>query len=165
MIKKLRQKAGHMLLSVLIVLSFGYGYYGLRTYVLPLSQDNVRQARVSLVADQTEVLITGAARAYEEGKDQEVVKSLELALEKLVDRTGRYKATDRWKLARIYFLLGKSYHRMEKFDKAIRNYEDALRMDANHLPAKYNLEMIQMSGGGNGGSGNQTDPGSTQPRI
>jgi tetratricopeptide (TPR) repeat protein len=157
---------GKLLVSLLIACSFGIGYYGLHTYAVPMSKDNVRQARVSAVADQTEVLLNGAAKSYEEGRIEEAAKVLELNLELLVDKTGRYKASNRWKLERVYFLLGKCYHRMEVFDKARHNYEDTLRLNPAHLPAKYNLEMIEAQGGG-GEGGNSPDPGKgqIQPKI
>lgn len=144
-------KAARVALSLAIVSAFGYGFYGLVTYALPLSHDDLPQAQTSLVADQTEILIAGAAKAYEEGRYEESTKVLELALEELVSKSGRYQAANRWKLERVYFLLGKSYHRMKKFDKAVQNYEDTLRMNPDHMPAKYNLEMIQAEGGGDGG--------------
>ena len=90
---------------------------------------------------------------------------LELELEKLIDKGGHYSRTDRWKLERVYFLLGKAYQIQEKYDKAIQNYEDTLRMNPNHLPAKYNLEMIQMKGGQGGEGGKKPQNGKIQPRI
>jgi len=157
---------GKLLVSLLIAGSFGIGYYGLHTYALPMSHDNLRQARISAVADQTEVLLNGAAKAYEEGRVDEAAKVLELNLELLVDKTGRYEASNSWKLERIYFLLGKCYHRMEVFDKARSNYEDTLRLNPAHLAAKYNLEMLNAQGGG-GEGGNSPDPakGQIQPKI
>jgi len=155
---------GRLLLSLAIALAFGYGFYGLFTYAAPMSQDNFRQARTSYLADQTEILLNGGARAYEEGNLDETTRVLELELETLIDKSGRYSATDKWKLERVYFLLGKAYHRQEKFDKAVQNYEDTLRMNPNHLPAKYNLEMIQMQGGG-GEGGNQPQKGKIQHKI
>lgn len=156
---------GKLLVSLLIAGSFAVGYYGLQAYVVPMSQDNLRQARISAVADQTEVLLNGAAKAYEEGRVDEAAKVLELNLELLVDKTGRYQASNRWKLERIYFLLGKCYHRLEAFDKARRNYEDTLRLNPAHLPAKYNLEMIDAQGGGEGGNSPDPAKGQIQPKI
>ncbi len=156
---------GRLLLSLAIALAFGYGFYGLFTYALPMSQDNLRQARTSYVADQTEILLNGAAKAYDEKRLDEVTKVLELELEKLIDKGGHYSRTDRWKLERVYFLLGKAYQIQEKYDKAIQNYEDTLRMNPNHLPAKYNLEMIQMKGGQGGEGGKKPQNGKIQPRI
>jgi tetratricopeptide (TPR) repeat protein len=153
---------GRLVLSLAIALAFGYGFYGLFTYALPLSQENFREARTSLVADQTEILLNGAAKAYEDGELNEAARVLELQLEKLIDKSGRYNRLDRWKLERTYFLLGKIYHKQEKFDKAIQNYEDTLRMNPDHLPAKYNLEMIQAQGGQGGG---QPDKGKVQHKI
>lgn len=155
---------GRLALSLAIALAFGYGFYGLFTYALPLAKDNFRDARTSLVADQTEILLNGAAKAYDEGNLDAAARVLELQLEKLIDKSGRYNRIDRWKLERTYFLLGKIYHKQEKFDKAIQNYEDTLRMNPEHLPAKYNLEMIQMQGGG-GEGGAQPDKGKIQHKI
>ena len=159
MLNNIKAKLGRtarIAFSLAIVSAFGYGFYGLVTYAVPLSQDNFRQAQTSYVADPTEVLINGGAKAYEEGDLEEATKVLELALEKLVSKSGRYQAADRWKLERVHFLLGKSYHRLKKLDKAVQNYEDTLRMNPNHMPAKYNLEMIQAEGGGSGGQGGQS---------
>lgn len=164
MVRKTRT-AGKLLLCLTIALAFGYGFYGLITYAAPLSKDNFRQAMTSAVADETEVLLAGAALAYEKGRYPEAVKVLELSIEKLVDRTGRYRAVDKWKLERVYFLLGKTYHRLEKMDKAVQNYEDTLRLNPNHLPAKYNLEQVQASGGQGGGGGAQPDKGEPKTKI
>lgn len=156
MLNDLKAKLGRgarIALSLALVSAFGYGFYGLVTYAVPLSHDDFRQAQTSYVADQTEILINGAAKAYEEGRYEESTKVLELALEQLVSKSGRYQADNRWKLERVYFLLGKSYHRMKQFDKAVQNYEDTLRMNPDHMPAKYNLEMIQSEAGGGGGDG------------
>lgn len=162
--QNIAKNAGRLIVSLAVALAFGYGFYGLVTYAIPLSQDNVKQAMTSYVADDTEVLIQGAAKAYDEGKLPEATKVLELALEKLIDKSGRYNAANAGKLERVYFLLGKCYHLQEKFDKAIQNYEDTLRMNPQHLPAKYNLEMIQMKGGG-GEGGKKPDKGKIQPKI
>lgn len=162
----MREKAktlGRLLLSLAIASAFGYGFYGLVTYALPLANDNLREARTSIVADETEILLNGAAKAYDEDRLDEATRVLELELEKLIDKSGRYSMTDRWKLERVYFLLGKSYHKLEKYDKAIQNYEDTLRMNPDHREAKYNLEMILMQGGGEGGP--QPDPGKIKHKI
>jgi tetratricopeptide (TPR) repeat protein len=155
---------GRLLLSLAIALAFGYGFYGLFTYALPLAKDNFREARTSIVADQTEILLNGAAKAYDEGNLDETVRVLELELEILIDKSGRYNLANRWKLERVYFLLGKAYQKQEKFDKAVQNYEDTLRMNPNHLPAKYNLEMIQ-SGGNGGEGGKKPQQGKPQHKI
>lgn len=156
-----------LLVSLGVALTFAYGYYGLRTYVLPLSNDDLVQARQSLVADESEILINGAARAYEQKHFEESVKVLELALERLLDKSGRYRALDTYKLERAYFLLAKTYQKLEKDDKAISNYEDTLRLNPWHVPAKYNLEMLQQKkkqkGGGEGQS--KPDPATPEPKI
>ena len=149
-------------ISLSVVLAFAYGYYGLRTYALPLSQDNFVQARTSLVADDTEILINGAAKAYDEKRYEESIKVLELALEKLLDKSGRYRASNTYKLERTYFLLAKTYQVLEKDDKAIQNYEDTLRLNPTHRPAKYNLEMLQQKKK-SGGEGGKKSPKSAQP--
>ncbi len=161
----LAKQAGRLCLALLVAFSFGYGYYGLYTYALPLSKDNFRQAMTSKVADESEVLIQGAAKAYDEERYSEVSKVLELALEKLIDKGGRYKAADADKLVRVFFLLGKTFHKQEEFGKAIMNYEETLRLNPQHLPAKYNLEMIQMKGGGGKGGTQKPDKGKIQPQI
>jgi tetratricopeptide (TPR) repeat protein len=153
---------GRLILSLVVALAFGYGYYGFKTYVEPLSQNNFRQAMTSVVADETEVLLNGAAHDYEQGKTKESIKVLELALEKLIDKSGRYQ---HWKLERIYFLLGKSYQREKKFDKAAENYIETLRLNPNHLQAKYNLEMIQPPPSGGGGGGDEPKAGRIPPKI
>jgi len=63
---------------------------------------------MSQVADPTEVLINGAQAAYDEKNYPEAVAVLELALERMVDKSGHYNLADRWKLERTYFLLGKA---------------------------------------------------------
>lgn len=162
----MREKAktlGRLLFSLAIASAFGYGFYGLITYAAPLANDNLREARTSIVADETEILLNGAAKAYDEGRLDEATRVLELELEKLIDKSGRYSMTDRWKLERAYFLLGKSYHKLEKYDKAIQNYEDTLRMNPDHREAKYNLEMILMQGGEGGGA--KPDQGKIKHKI
>ena len=171
---KIAKSLGRLALSLAIAAAFGYGFYGLCTYVLPLSQDNFGNARSSLVADPTEVFLNGAAKAYDQsllpdGKVDkarlaEATKVLELELDLLISKSGRYNLMDRSKLTRVYFLLGKCYQRQEKADKAIESYENTLRLDPTHLPAKYNLEMLQ-SGGEGGEGGKQPSKGNPPRKI
>lgn len=163
--QKLIARLGKLALSLAIAFAFGYGFYGLFTYALPLSKNDFRQAMSSVVADETEVLINGAAQEYEQGNYEDATKALELALDKMVTKSGQHKLQDRWKLERVYFLLGKSYHRQKQFDKAAENYKETLRLNPNHLFAKYNLEMLEPppSSGGNGGT--PPAPGKIQPKI
>lgn len=171
---KFAKVLGKLALSLAIAGAFGYGFYGLCTYVLPLSQDNFGNARSSAVADQAEVFLNGAAKAYDDsllpnGKVDkarlaEATKVLEMEVDLLISKSGRYNLTDRSKLTRVYFLLGKCYQRQEKADKAIESYENTLRLDPTHLPAKYNLEMLQ-SGGDGGEGGKQPDKGQPPHKI
>ncbi len=94
----------------------------------------------------------------------EATKVLEIELDHLVAKNGRYNLTDKSKLARTYFLLGKCYQRQKQLDKAVESYEDTLRLDPENLPAKYNLEMIIMSGGG-GDGGKQPKQGEPPRKI
>ncbi len=57
---------GRLTLSLVIACAFGYGFYGLITYVAPMSKDKFGVARTSLVKDETEVFLNGAARDYDE---------------------------------------------------------------------------------------------------
>ena len=159
--RKLLTWLGRLSVSLVIACAFGYGFYGLFTYVVPFYKGDLVTAMDSRVADQSEILINGACDAYDKGKFDEAAMILELALEKLVDKSGRFDLTNRAKLESVFFMLGKCYHLQEKFDKAIANYEDTLRLNPNHLPAKYNLEMIQMDGGKGGGGGKSK----LQPKI
>ncbi len=170
---KIAKVLGRLIVSLTIACAFGYGFYGLVTYVQPMAKQDYVQARLSVVADQTEILLNGAARSYDEsilpnGKTDkkrmgETIKVLELALDTIISKTGRYNLTDKSKLTRVYFLLGKSYQRIEKADKAVEAYQDTLRLDPNHLPAKYNLEMIVLKGGG--GDGAEPKQAKTPPKI
>lgn len=165
MFTKARKAAGGVILSLVIACAFGSGFYGLFSYALPLSHNDLKQAQRSFVADQAEVLINGAALAYEQGRTGEAVKALELALEGLVDKTGKYKAGNAWKIERVYFLLAKCYDRLKQVDKAIQNYENTLRLNPDHLTAKYDLERLLESGGGAGSGQSQPQSGKTQPKI
>lgn len=163
-ITKLKTVA-RLAVSLAVALVFAYGYYGLVTYAMPLSQDNFRQARTSLVSDDTELLLNGAAKAYKEKRYEETVKVLELALEKLLDKSGRYRAINTYKLERVYFLLGKAYQMSEKPDKAIQSYEDTLRLNPEHRPAKYNLEMLQQKQDKGGDGKSKPQDGQLEPQI
>jgi tetratricopeptide (TPR) repeat protein len=165
MFTKARKAAGGLILALAVACAFGYGFYGLLGYALPLSHNDFKQAQRSLVADQAEVLINGAALAYDEGRTGEAVKALELALENLVDKTGKYKAIDGWKIERVYFLLAKCYDRLKQVDKAIQNYENTLRLNPDHLTAKYDLERLLDGGGGSSSGQPQPQPGKLQPKI
>ncbi|MBS1991940.1 MAG: tetratricopeptide repeat protein [Cyanobacteria bacterium SZAS LIN-2] len=172
---KIAKGLGRLALSLTIACAFGYGFYGLVTYAWPLSHDRLGEARASLVADETEVLLNGAAKAYDEsilpnGKVDkarlaEASRVLEVELDKLISQSGRYRLLDKSKLTRVYFLLGKVYQRQEKFDKAIDAYENTLRLDPDHLPAKYNLEMLQMQGGGGDEGGSSPKKGQQPHKI
>jgi tetratricopeptide (TPR) repeat protein len=163
--KKLMKNLGGLIACLLVSSMFAYGYYGLITYVVPFWHDDFRQAMASSVADETDVLLNGAQAAYLRGDLKETSKVLELALDKLVDKGGRYQAKDKWKLERIYFLLGKTYHRQEQFGKAAENYIQTLRLNPNHLPAKYNLESIQNPPGNGGAPGGAQRGGGNEPKI
>lgn len=162
--KKAGNFFGRFLLSIFVVATFSYGFYGTFSYVIPMAQGDLRHARTSAVKDQSEILINGAQKAYEEGNLKEATKVLELALEELVDMSGRYDIANQSKLEDVHFLLGKCYHLQEKYDKAIEGYVETLRLNPDHLPAKYNLEMIVSQGGG-GEGGKQPDKGKLQPKI
>ena len=166
---KIAKTLGRLTISLVIACAFGYGFYGLFTYVLPMSQDKFGTARSSLVKDETEIFLTGAAKDYDEAlptggqvdqeKLAEATKVLELELDRIIAKNGHYSLTDKSKLARTYFLLGKCYQRQNKLDKAKDSYENTLRLEPDNLPAKYNLEMIQAGGGGDGGQQpKQADP-------
>jgi tetratricopeptide (TPR) repeat protein len=169
---KIAKTLGRLIISLAIACAFGYGFYGLFTYVMPMSQDNFGIARKSLVKDETEVFLNGAARDYDQSlltnghvdqlKLAEATKVLELELDKLIAKNGHYSLTEKSKLTRVYFLLGKCYQRQKKADKAIEAYEDTLRLDPDNLPAKYNLEMLIM--GGQGGDGGQQPNKGEPPR-
>jgi tetratricopeptide (TPR) repeat protein len=163
---KFAKKLGRLTLSLVIACAFGYGFYGLITYVQPMSQDKFGTARSSLVKDETEIFLNGAAKDYDQSvrphgqvdqaKLAEATKVLELALDGLIAKDGHYSLTDKSKLVRVYFLLGKCYQRQKKLDKAIESYENVLRLDPDNLPAKYNLEMLQS--GGKSDQPKQADP-------
>ena len=155
---------GRALTVLAIVACFGYGFYGLFTYVLPMSSGDYLHARQSLVADQSEVLINGAESAYRDGHVKEATRVLEQLLDRLVDQGGHYRLVDRWKVVRVEFMLGKCYQTLKQGDKAVQAYEQTLRLDPGHMAAKYNLEMLKRAGGGSG-SGSQPKPGKRQPRI
>jgi len=171
---KLAKGLGRLVFALALICAFGYGAYGLITYAVPLSQDKLGVARASLVADETEVLLNGAARDYDQallpdGKIDkarltEAIRVLEMEVEKLVSQSGRYNVLDRSKLTRTYFLLGKCYQRAKKVDKAIESYENTLRLAPDHMPAKYNLEMLQAEGGG-GKEGGQAPKGGQPHKI
>ena len=84
--RKFFKTLGRLTLSLAIACVFGYGFYGLITYALPLSKNQYRLAMSSAVADPVEVLLNGAAEDYEQGRLPEATRALELALEKLVDK-------------------------------------------------------------------------------
>jgi tetratricopeptide (TPR) repeat protein len=171
---KIAKTLGRLILSLGIACAFGYGFYGLFTYVLPMSHDKFGVARSSLVKDETEIFLNGAARDYDESllangrvdqeKLGEATKVLELELDRLIAKNGHYNLTDKSKLTRVYFLLGKCYQRQKKLDKAIESYQDALRLDPDNMPAKYNLEMIIIQGGG-GDGGPQPKQGNPPRKI
>lgn len=149
-----------LIAAILIVMAFGFGFYGTMTYVLPMGKGDVGMAKKSMVADDVEVLLNGAAISFEKERYQETVKVLELALEELISPSGEYKLVNEWKIVRIQFLIGKSYHLLEKYDKAVEAYKATLQLDPDHLPAKYNLEMIvsQPQGGSDGNQANDQQP-------
>ena len=171
---KIAKTLGRLTVSLLIACAFGYGFYGLVTYVVPMSQDKFGAARTSLVKDETEIFLNGAAQDYEKAlltnghvdkqKLAEATKVLELELDLLVAKNGHYSLTDKSKLARVHFLLGKCYQRQKQVDKAIEAYEDVLRLEPDNLPAIYNLEML-IEGGQGGDGGEQPKQGEPQRKI
>ena len=82
----------------------------------------------------------------------------------MVDQNGRYRVQDRWKLERIYFLLGKCYQKQKKLDKAAENYIEALRINPKNLPAS-KLAMVQPPPSGGGGGGDKKPNSQIQPKI
>lgn len=155
---------GRLLLALAIIASVTYGFYGLWTYVRPLHKQDLRTALESKVADRPEVFLEGACQAYDSGNYKVAKKVLELALEELIDKSGRYKPADAGRVEKVHFLLAKTLHRLEDFEKAIKEYEETLRINPDHYDAKYNLEMLKQSGGG-GGGGEDQQQGKRKPRL
>lgn len=103
--------------------------------------------------------------------EDQILKQLGAAFTALVGAEGGQVPESRRVLAsEIKFLAGNVLLRQKQWEQARDAYREALRLNPQHLYAKYNLEMLE-SGGGSGGAGtgpngepgNQPSNGSGKP--
>ena len=78
-------------------------------------------------------LLTEAAAAYEQGNYETAAQNYELLAE-------AYGGT-----ADVFYALGNSYYKQQKFAQAILNYERCLLLDPSSDDARTNLEMAQLN--------------------
>jgi tetratricopeptide (TPR) repeat protein len=141
-----------LVLSAAVLL---YGGYALLTYSVPMTQggDGYVTAHNSLVGDKAAVLYNAGQEAYQEGEFAVAEKLLTKSYSELTDSSGHLPDSRNALAGDIQFLLGNSLVKQKKVKDAVQAYEQSLRHNPNHMYAKYNLEMLQQSGGGSSGGG------------
>ncbi|MBY0548537.1 MAG: tetratricopeptide repeat protein [Candidatus Obscuribacterales bacterium] len=177
-IKFARQAA----LCLAVTVTAGYGLYTLLTYTLPMHREDYRTAVRSKVKDTTELFYHAAITSYNQSLDEEgevattklneAKKLLNLAYDNLLDKQGKVPSGSRYLAGRIQFALGKCLQRLEKFEHAVKAYEESLRLDPDNWDCKFDLEMLKAdpppAGGGGGGKGNPKPDdggGKNRPKI
>ena len=161
----------------------GYGFYSLLTYTLPMHRGDYRTAVKSKVKDQAELFYQAGVTSYEASLEEEgevattklneAKKLLNLAYETLQDEDGNIPSASRALAGKIQFGIGKCLQRLNKFEHAIKAYEESLRLAPESLATKFDLEMLKASpppaggGGGQGGSKPKPDDkgGKNRPKI
>lgn len=141
------------------VVLYAYGLDNLLGYSLPLTQENYGKAMASRHVRKAEIFYNGAITAYNRDNLDEAKRLLVMAYDETVNPDGSVSPLNRQLAADIQFLLGKCLHWLEKDEPAIAAYEQSLRLDADNLVCKYNLEMLKPPSGDGGDDGDEQGDG------
>lgn len=139
-----------------------YGTYRTLAYTVPMYTGNYLSAAESGAGDESFALYNLGLQAFE-AKEYDAAKEIfTKGYSKLTEtEAGTINSDSKKKLgAELQFMLGNTALRQKQVKVAIEAYKAALRLNPNHLAAKYNLELLQSNSGGAGGAGgdSQKDP-------
>lgn len=146
---------------------FALGVVRLVNYTLPFYIGDPVSAAQSGYGDPVVAYYNAALASYKAQDYDGAIKMASQAYSTLTAEKGSISQSQRVQkeAGDIQFLLGLCRERNKQPDQAIDAYEQALRHNPNHLPAKYNLERLlkPQGGGGAGGPGSGQGQGGQQP--
>jgi tetratricopeptide (TPR) repeat protein len=149
-------------IRIAAVLGLLFGIYSLWTHSLPMLNGEFRSAAESYTGDRAVALYDAGLQQYQAEEFEGAVKVLTNAYNECLGPQGVVDDDKRKLAAEIKFLTGNALVKSEKLSKAVEAYKEALRLEPNHLYAKYNLELLQQMNGGKG-PGDGGEPGGTKP--
>lgn len=113
-------------------------------YSLPMLRGNNERAGERVWLGDTSVShFNRGLTLYEENDYSSARKAMEAALANCVGSDGQLLESHRLLAAECQFYIGNSWFNSKKTAEAVAAYEECLKLNPNHLTAKYNLEKLQ----------------------
>jgi tetratricopeptide (TPR) repeat protein len=149
-------------IRILALIGLLFGIYALWSHSVPMLNGKYRDAAESYVGDHAVALYDAGLQQYQAEEFEGAIKTLTDAYNKCLGPQGVVDDEKRKLAAEIKFLTGNALVKSKKLSKAVEAYKETLRLEPNHLYAKYNLELLQQMNGGKG-PGEGDEPGGTKP--
>jgi len=134
------------------ILAILFGLLMLGVLSAPMLMHNYKTAGTSWVGERSYALYDLGLQLYQAEEFKEAVKTFNDAYNLCLGPQGVVEGDKRALAAEIKFLAGNALVKDKQLSKAIEAYKECLRIDPNHLHAKYNLEKLQSMNGGKGPS-------------
>lgn len=152
-----RERRVQLSTGLVIVFAVLAIYAGYRTlaYTVPMYTGNYLSAAEYGAGNESYALYNLGLEAYKAGEYDAAKKILTQGYSKLTESESGSINSDSMKRlgAELQFMLGNTALKQKQPKVAIEAYKQALRLNPNHLAAKYNLELLQNNSGGAGGAG------------
>ncbi len=129
-----------------------FGLLLLGTLSIPMLTQNYHIPAETGIGDTSYALYDVGLDRYKAEKYSDAVKALTEAYNLCLGPQGVVEGDKQTLAAESKFLIGNALVRSKQLSKAAEAYKECLRIDPNHLYAKYNLEKLQSMNGGKGPS-------------